>query len=439
MRSLNGRSYAWSGVAAVLAVVVVAVASAQAAPALKKNFEASVRVQSAADLDTFLLRLKNDPGSQQTLGSAQFALPTGFTIASGPTSLTSGFTVTAVGTNIVQFGATSSATALKPGGVAEATVTVTKSTLCLQNDGSSSATWTPLKAKQSNDFSGSGNDFNLLSAASDGSFTTDKTPLGSFVFHAIGTNLPPFVPQITIDTAAQVTVDAKDTCGNPDGDYNGRGGTTFGPTPDTPTRLDQATFTGLNWSGATGSGTVKPKFVEAADSLTVTDTVTGITATSLGTTGDTFDAVETICATPGATCPWHNGNRSINASSTVPVPVGTEPPNPSLGFGFRTLDRTCDDVPGLQIKGEAIDMNPRNYANPYTVTLDYAKSLSGTGPVSGFHFCLSDDNAQSFQEILDCAATPVAPCVLSRKRVTNGVLELVLLLKPGDPWGGGFG
>jgi hypothetical protein len=299
-----------------------------------------------------------------------------------------------------------------------------------------SATWL-VQAKQSNDFSGQpGNDLSLAAGS-------DLTPLGGFVFHAIGTNLPPFVPQIKTGAAAPVTVDAKDTCGNADNDYNGGPlGSKLAATLSTPTRLDFATFspaTGLNWSGATGSATVKPTVVEAADSLTVTDSETGISSTSLDTTGDTFDVVETICADPGVTCLWHNGNRSINANSTVPIPTGTQPLNPSLGFGFRTLNVVCADVPGLSIKGEAIDINPRHYVDPFTVTLNYSKSVSGTGPASAFHFCLSDDNTQSFYEIFDCATTPVAPCVFSRKRVTGGALELVLFLKPGDPWGGGFG
>src|SRR5207247_7292894 len=142
MRRSGSRKFLWYGsVILAVATVVIAVASAQAAPALKKNFEASVRIENATESHSvFRLTMKNDPASQQTLGSAQFALPAGFALVGTPaTNVSTGFSVRYLGGNIAEFDANSSGTALKAGGVATADVAITPPSACLRNDWRNSA------------------------------------------------------------------------------------------------------------------------------------------------------------------------------------------------------------------------------------------------------------------------------------------------------------
>jgi hypothetical protein len=437
-RALFGASVGVRRGSALLALVVTAavalIGSAQAGNT-SKPFTANVyrTIGTASD---FTIKLTNDPHAQQTLGSANFTAPAGFAVHASTQPVTSSdghsWTLTSDGTRLVSFRANSNGDALGKGAfvVASFTVDVPAGSLC------ASALW-GVQVKQSNDFSGQpGNDFTLSAAGS------DLTPLGSFTFARIGTVLDSpaglFVPQRRIsDGATPVSVRALDTCGAFDADYNGVADLSRTAT-QVPTRLENAAFS-LGFSAGVGTGSVTPTDVEAADTVTATDRLTGISTPSTvsGTAqpNEAFDVVETICAGPGAVCDWQNKKGSITAHSTVDNTVG----DASLGFGFRSLAAVCASRDPIGPDNEVVDINPHNYAGPYQLTLTYAKSVSGTGPASGFVFCLSEDNLQTWQAIPACSATLLTRCIVSQKRVTGGALQFVLSLDPGDPWGGGFG
>jgi hypothetical protein len=401
----------------MLAIFAVIIGSAQAASS--KPYVANVH----RTLDTpgsFTLTLTNDPKAQQSLGSANFTAPAGLTLGTVTSISSSGFNVTISG-NVVQFRATSSSTALGKGGVVSADVTATTNALCSTSN-SLSATW-GVDAKQSNDFSGQPGNGMTLSPSS------DLTPLGSFAFAPIETVLPVsglHVPQILTNAAAPLAVTAYDTCGNLDADYSGG---TFSAATANPTRLDGASFTGPSFSGGSATGSVTPVLVEAADQVTIKDSVSGIS----GTSTPTFDVVETICAVPGTVCNWQNKKGTITATSTVP---GDMSGTASLGFGFRALTATCG---AGSIVGEGVNINPHNYTTPYQVTLTYSKSLTGNGPASAFAFCTSIDNTLNWAPLPACSSAVAVDCIVSQKRVTGGALQFVLVLDPLDPWGGGFG
>jgi hypothetical protein len=407
---------------AVAVAAVALIGSAQAASTKPYTANVHQTFNTSGTPGSFTLTLTNDPKAQQGLGSANFTPPTGFTVSTASHVTNSGFNVSVVG-NVVQFRATSSQTALGKGGTVSADV-VTSVAAC------SSATW-GVEAKQSNDFSGQpGNNLTLAAAGS------DLSPLGSFVVAPIETVIssvdPPLhVPQIVTNATQGVSVTAKDTCGNVKSDYSGAGLAEV----HSPPRLAGAGLPGsLSWSGGAGSASFKPVNVEVLDQLLVTDPVTGIKGPS-----NSFDVVETICAVAGTTCTWQNKNKTISATSTVP---GN---GQALGLGFSSLgnDVTCTPSGGtaLSPKGEAIEIDPVSYTGPYTITLVYAKSVSGTGSTP-FVTCLSKDNGVSWFAVPDCGSTvPVntAPCVQSQKRVTGGALQIVLFLEQGDPGSAGFG
>ena len=397
----------------VLVAFAVVIGSAQAAPSTK-NYTANVTaINAAVTQNTFRLTLTNDPRSNQTLASANFKPPAGFTLGFASTTR-SGWSANVV-QNVVEFRSTSNALGKGASVFADVSVTgPTLPTICL------SAGWT-VAAKQSNDFSGSGNDFTLLTAG------TDLTPLGSFDFADIETVQSDLhIPQIFVGEAKPVAITARDTCGNIDTDYTGA---TLSAKAATPPRLDgTGVFSSLTFSGGSGTGTVTPPVVEAGDQVVVTDSRSGI-----NTASNSFSVVETLCAVPGTVCKWQNKNKSISATSTVP---GDTNGTASLGFGFRGLTAACGT---RALVGEGVDINPYNYTSNYQVTLTYAKSLTGPGPASAFQFCLSKDDTLTWTPLPPCTSTVTHGCIVSQKRVTGGALEFILSLSPGDPWGGGFG
>jgi hypothetical protein len=422
-----------------VAAVAVAIAAATAQATPNKPYLANVH-QKLNTPGSFTLTLTNDPKASQTLGSANFTPPAGFVVSPNVGTIggsdAAGFNVNVVG-NVVQFRAISSGTALQAGATVSADVTVTSGIA-----GCGSATWA-VEAKQSNAFSGTpGNDLQLNPAS-------DLTPLGSLVFAAPIESGPPAyaveVPQIVSGAVEPVSVNAYDTCGNPDLDYSGA---TFNTEPGMG--LDQSDFSQPTWSTVgglrVGSGSLTPKAVETGDQFTVNDGPSGISATSYSTGNQpTFDVVQTICAQPGTVCNWKDpGNSGINATSKVP---NGAPGNASLGLGYRGFANgvTCTPTGGAPLSPipgtDSIQIDPYAYGgNPYTIVITYAKSLVGNGPASNFIACKSIDvGAQliNWTPLQACSNTVTVDCV-SVTKVSGGAIQVTLNLRPGDPGSGGF-
>ena len=398
----------------VLVAAVFAVASARAAS--NKPYTANVH-QTLNTLNSFTLTLTNDLKASQSLGSANFTPPPGFT-AGTPTNIQASpgvsFSVNVVN-NVVQFRAASSATALGKGEFVSADVPVTISQC-------TSALW-GVEAKQSNDFSGQpGNDMTLNPAS-------DLTPLGSFTWDPIGTTVNGvFAPAIYTTSAANFpspspTVNAFDTCGAPKGNYNG------------PTQLayngHSASVSGPTWLNGVGTVSITPTVSETNRNLTLTDNASGISATS-----DPFDTQDRICTSADTSCAWHNGNNSINANANGPA-------SGSLGVGFDpagNVNFVCG-TPGNPMGNTVITISPHGTPEgAYQVTLVYSKQISGTGNANNFVFCESKDNGVTFSQLLACAVPPPNPpvdCIVSQGRTQGGALQVILSLLPGDPYVGG--
>jgi hypothetical protein len=418
MRALLGGSkrFGWffrcGGAVIVLGIVAASLGSAHAGTSTK-FYGASVQrtPASCASGACFKLTLTNDVKSSQTLGSANFNAPSGWSVSVGSTQdvTASGhrWHVIADGSNVVKFRAFSSKDSLAPGQIVTANVGTT-----VRCDLSSNvARWTT-EAKQSNDFSGQpGNDFQLTAA--------DLTPLGSFSI--------PVATRITGHLLTQSAI-ANDTCGQPKTAYNGGATVTLAHT-----LLTGATFapaSGLSWS-TNGVGTVDitPAVSETGNTLTVSDSTTGVTSTS-----NPFNVVDVLC--PSGSCHGQDALANPLTLADSSVPSGA-----SLGLGFNsTLSFSCSSVT-TQV-GSFTNIDPSSYpvdSNgnpiPFTVTLTYSKSVSGSRPASSFVVCLSETmGGASWQSLLACATTPVAPCVLSKKRTNLGDLQVVLYLDPTDPW-----
>ncbi len=194
--------------------------------------------------------------STQSLGSANVAFPSGLALgAVTGVSATGGKTWTAsiVG-NTVQLRnpGPSNTNALAPGESVTVTVTATPSSC-----GTYALT---TQTKQSNDFSGTGNDFSR--AGSEPSVTAASGPLDHFVWSS-----QPAASQ-TAGTAFNANVTAYDTCGNVKTSYNGAGASYSGlgtsPNGDSPSYA-------VTWSNGVGSGTFTDYRAESAVHLTITD------------------------------------------------------------------------------------------------------------------------------------------------------------------------
>ncbi len=423
------------GAAALIVLALVAViGSAQAAPSTK-GFTAEVRLTDATTSpNTFTLTLKNI-SRNNVVGSANFTAPLNFTVAADTQAVSSSgnrpWTVTSDGTTgLVKFRANSSADALKPSEFVRAIVSgVTIPSGC------SVAAWT-VEAKQSNDFSGQpGNAIQPDLAAS------DLVPLGSF---AVGPDIVTVkgdqtIPAIeTLKPPFAWTATAKDTCGNNKPNYSGASATLI------PTGLTNATYdptSGLELAWVNGVGTVSftPKVTETGNRLKVTDTVTGVNASSKSGSSDFFDVTDTICV-PGQVdpCEWKGGQgNGIIAHSNSPT-AGA-----NLGIGFNSslsspprASFTCNGGSNGLLGGAVVNINPRGFTAPFDVDLTYKKSISGNGPASSFVFCDSHDG--TIWTTTPTCTSPLTdtPCIKTQKRVTGGDLLIVLTVTQADPWGG---
>ena len=299
------------------------------------------------------MKLTNAAGSKQTLGSANFTAPIGYTdISVVPNSMTGSgvFSVSAEG-NVVRFRST---VPLKKTESVSVNVLVTTTSSCQD------ATWA-VQTKQSNDFSGTGNDFAQGTS-------TNLRPLGSLAIADIGTEVDDpdttatvFVPQIKVSVQEDLAVTAKDICGAPYTNY-GRSSTfganaTLARKAATPPRLVNATLTQPAWTSGSGTGagtgtaalTPTPADVETGDHLVLSDQFTSITAES-----NEFDVVETICTSFEDTCHWNNGNDTIRVDAPAP-PLGA-----SLGVGFSSelSGFSCNNETDAPVGGTLIIRQP---------------------------------------------------------------------------------
>lgn len=432
----------WTAAALTIGAASLLLFVAGTAPAAPQNkvYDATVRVANAAGTK-LTLTLINDSKSKQTIGSANFVPPEGV-VPSAPVvnPAHTGWTAAVLSDNTVAFRSTSNA--LSPGESVSVDVDVAISKSTCTN-----ATVTTF-VKQSNDFSGAGNDFAINASLS------NLRPVGSFDLGPIETVLTEpdpdlHVPQILVSTATGFSVTAYDVCGDPYVDYGSGLGNdaSLAPKPDIPARLQGATISAINWSHVTAVGTASltPVVVETGDKLVVSDPikdVTGTTVTTISDESNEFDVVEKLCTSLDTECTWEFGNGKIRANAPPP-PAPTGGDVPSIGLGFSSsLNFECPGgTTASPVGGALVNINPRDYPtnDPITVTLVYKKSETGSGPASGFVVCISKDNGETWgSPLAECPNSPQAsdaPCV-TRKRVTGGDLSVAYFIRPTDPWGG---
>ena len=394
--------------AALGLVALVAVVAAQAAPQ-QKTFSATVRVVDgdvSATHATLRLILTNKTRSQ-TLGSANFTAPEGITVGAVVRNADRpGWTASRLSDRVVAFRSTSNALPNGQSVSADVSVTISQSTC-------GSATWMA-QGKQSNDFSGTGNDFQFDPQGS------DLTPLGRFdVAPPIETEKGgQVIPALETNTSFEWTATAYDLCGDLKPTYTGASLTrTFLTGAD----FDPTGGQTLAWDQGVGTVTFTPTLTETGNRLTVTDTLTGVTESS-----NFFDVSDTLCVPGPDPCVWQKDKIKADAAA----PTG----NANLGIGFNELlNFECNNT-SEPLGGAVVNINPRGYEEPFTVSITYSKPFPN-GPASQFVVCFTDeDDGTGWSEMPACPASP--PCVLEQKKTTGGELLFVLQLTQDDPWTG---
>jgi hypothetical protein len=421
---------------AVVVTVAAGVATPSAAAPGQKKFYAdsiaSIDPPPMNDKDALFggqqvdlaITITNQTNSQQSLGSANVTIPASYTplalvsVQTAPVAhdwSNSSLDVAGALLELRNVGP-SSGNALAPGESVTAVVRVT--TGCAPN---STVTWTT-RAKQSNDFSGSGNDFRLV--GSDPTTTVhvgcpdhlgfERQPTDTTAGQPIDAAIsPPGVAVDVLDSAGQLVTIATNQVDVAIGSNPGSG-TLFGTT-SVAASGGVATFTDLAIDLA-GAG------------YTLVASSQGLTSA----TSDPFDVtgVATKCGA-SSTCHAATGTQATltdPAVGTADVPVT----GCSESVCFLSLDESTGDFcDGPCIANTIVFVPPANEADLGTVTIEIYKTFLPGNLKDVRVFKQNADGSTT--ELFDCSSTNGAPCVSGRSKVHQGNGLFTISVGPGDP------
>jgi hypothetical protein len=409
----------------VAAAAIVATLAVPALAAKRKFYSASITGTTAfgGNSVTFTLTLTNQANSQQSLGSANVTMPASFTfVAFGALTPPPGKTwnpPTLAG-NVIQFRnpGPSNVNALSAG--ESLTLAVTVITACPPN---TSYTWVSL-VKQSNDFSGTGNDFTRV-----GPDPTVTVTVGCPDHLAFGQQPTNTIAGQTINAAlnpAGVTVRVEDAVGQLVTNSTASVGISIASGPG-------SLFGTTPVNAVGGIATFSDLAIDTSGAHTLlaqSAPLTSATSASFSITGVSGKCDQSPCGTA-------TGLRATIDDVTVgsvSVPVGA-----CQGVCFVSLDEGtgafCD---GTCVGNTITFAPPPNQDDVATLTIEMYKALF-TGNLSKVRvFKLADDGVTT-TELFDCPPSdPLSgvPCVSGRDRVPGGNALFTILVGLGDP---GFG
>lgn len=412
-------------IALPLALLLMPPVPAHAA-ATKKVFHERLTISPSGPLASgtgYDLRfaLTNDSLSPQAFASAQILVPSGYTLGALSTDVT-GFTAVSSTGGLLVTSVGPTPTGIQPG----ATLTVTAS-ITTPTAGSCNAVWST-RVKQSNDFSGTGNDFQPADAAPT---TTAGTPHLAFTTQ-------PHLTQWDKAMSPATVVTALDPCGSTNVAFTGA--------------------VGLADSGqlATGSPVNAVAGVATFSALTfhdfgISDTLTASASGYDPVTSDPFDVVQSLvpCAANKACT---TGKLSDKAGTTlvnitaasggtadvltatvkgVPAVLGTcgQPtnvtPEPALGALFTFNVATRSKTVTMTLPRTYVNLIPNNGTPFMDVCLDVPAPAA---------FRDKSGNTVTTGLLHDCTTAFPPPCVSDRRKNAGDEL-LTMVLPPGDPRG----
>lgn len=413
---------------ALFALAVSAMPGANAA-APKKVFHESLSIATTAGAAVtgaltssttydFAFLLRNDLHSPQAFGSVLIVVPTGFTLGTLSTSVLT-FHAAPAGGNVLVTSTGPTGSGIAPGNALTVTVRATTPA-----SGSCSAAWTTF-VKQSNDFSGSGNDFQPADAA-----PTTTVGSGSLVI-----TRQPTTTQWNVAMAPGPIFSVVDPCGFAVSSFT-----------DDITVTDDLGLLATGDTAAAVAGSATFANLTFSD-YGVTDTLTASASGYTSVTTNTFDIVQSYvpCAA-GATC--KSGTVSDTGGTTfVGITANAGPDADHIATTVKNLTVT-GDFPGCDASGEppigaVVDFTVTTRSKTVTMTLPKAFVL--VDPNNGAPFmdiCLQVPVGHEFFDkfhnftttglLPDCPTKTAVDCIASRNK--NAGNEVVTFrLPPGDP------
>ena len=424
--------------AATLAAPAVGSASASTCTSSGKCFAVTVSPASstAGATTSFAFTITNEAATQQ-LGSAQITAPAGFVITSAPGAKS--FTPSSA--LFINLGLNPPTT----------TTTLTVNAIPVCSGGSYQ--W-GIEAKQSNDFSGTGNDFQLdpasagnLSGSVAGScslaFTSDGQPAGAAVNAAITSDFP--------SPGGPVKVEVLDGSGHLVTSSTAAVTVAIGSNPNPGSASLSGTLT-VNASGGVASFS-DLSINQPGDGYTLTATSPGINPAPPSSPFKIWVSAQPCTAPCSASS--STATTTATVTTTSPIPAGN-----FLAFGLGGADFSC--VGTYQRVSDTVSfdvLSPSGVAlstAQFTVTLDINKTAvlaSGRTGASQWETCYASQQpftalpntsgttvigGVTYQTGLlpDCSKTQGAPCVQARhKDMAGGVI--ITFLASGDPYGWG--
>lgn len=426
---LRGRKLRPVIAAIALVAVGFTVSPGADAAALKKVFHESLSITTTGGAAVtgaltpatpydFAFLLTNDAHSPQAFGSAMIVVPTGFSLGVMSASVTS-FHVAAVGGNVLVTSTGPTGSGIAPGTALTVTVRVTTPAA-----GSCAAAWTTF-VKQSNDFSGTGNDFQ----------PADPAPTTTVGGGSLVVTRQPTTTQWNIAMSPGPIFSVVDPCGVAVSSFTGNITVTDG---------HGLLATGGTVAATAGSATfANLTFTDYG----VTDTLTASASGYAPVTTDPFDIVQSYVPCPaGATC--KSGTVNDNGGTTfVSITANSGPDADHIATTVKNPNVT-GAFPGCDASGEppigaVVDFTVTTRSK--TVTMTLPKSFVLLNPNNGAPFmdiCLDVPVGQEFFDkfgnltttglLPDCATKTAVDCIASRnKNAANEVISF--RLPPGDP------
>lgn len=412
----------------LVALGVAWVPGAQAA-APKKVFHESLAIATtggtavtgalaAGTAYDFSFTLTNDAHSPQAFGSAKVDVPTGFTLGAMSTSVAN-FHAANAGGDVLVTSTGPTGAGIAPGSSVTITVRVTTPV-----DGSCLSTWATF-VKQSNDFSGTGNDF----------LPADPAPTTTAGSNSLTITRQPTNTQWNVAMDPGPIFAVVDPCGHPASSFTGDVTVTDGlgllATGGTVAAVaGAATFSNLTFSD-----------------YGVTDTLTASVPGFTSVTTDPFDIVQSLvpCAA-GKTCT--SGTLGDTGGTTlVSITANAGPSADHLATTLKGLNTTgrfpACDASGEPALGSVVTFTVTTRSK--TVTMTLPKAYVNQVPNNGTPFmdiCLDVPAGSEFVDkfghltttglLPDCSTTVVVSCISSRRK--NAGNEVVTFkLPPGDP------
>lgn len=423
--------------AAMVAAPAAGPASASTCPPSGKCFAVTVSPASptAGATTSFAFTITNEAATQQ-LGSVQITAPAGFVITGAPGSKS--FTPNSA--LFIDLG-------LNPPTTTATTLTVNAIPVC----SGGSYQW-GIEAKQSNDFSGTGNDFQLdpasaghLSGSATGScslaFTSDGQPAatdaGAVITSKVGSTGGPVKVEV-LDGSGQVLT-----------------GSTAAITVAIGSNPAHGTLSGTLTVNASGG-------VASFSDLSIDQQGVGytLTATSPGFSpappSGTFDILgglqpSSSCSATSCTVTTSTATTTVTVTTTSNIPPGD-----FLAVSVGGVDYSC---PGYQRASDPVRFNVLTSSGAplegvqFTVTLQIDKTAvlaSGRTGASQWRICYASTQTFAGQSgtatiagtvyntglLPGCSKPPVLPCVQSLNK-TNAGDEVITFLASGDPIGWG--